>query len=43
MLTSSSTGSLTWAQTFAGQTTLTVAQVSAVAVDGSGNIEVTGN
>ncbi len=39
----SSSGALIWAETFAGQTTSSVGQTSAVAVDSSGNIEVTGS
>ncbi|HEY2154816.1 MAG TPA: hypothetical protein VGH33_04255, partial [Isosphaeraceae bacterium] len=39
----SSTGALIWAKTFPGQTTSSVGQTSAVAVDASGNIEVVGS
>ena len=39
----SSAGALIWAETFAGQTTSSVGQTSAVAVDSSGNIEVAGS
>jgi hypothetical protein len=39
----SATGALLWAETFRGQSSASVSEASAVAIDGSGNIEVAGS